>query len=390
MSPATPSQFNCAGNEPDVRADVRFEPEGRATIEFRGRLDAATTGPCWRDLEQRLAQHRVTALAVDARHLVSCGAIGMALLRHLCSGGMTPGATVTLTDLRPELQEVLDAFCEQDWIEYQRGGAVRTSPLRELGRKARRASGELRLQATFVGQVVRALASLTIHPARVRWRMVKTLFERAGVNALPIISLISFLVGLIIASETAHRLVHFGAQILVAGIIGFSAVRDLGPLMTAILMAGRSGSAFAAELGTMKVNEELDALESMGLDPIRFLVVQRLIAGVALMPFLTIYSMFMGILGGTAFMVTLGYSVEEVYHEMAARVGLSDIIVGLSKSVVFGIIVAGVGCLRGMQTGQGPTEVGVAATRAVVTSILLIILADAVFAAMGFFLHRSA
>lgn len=382
---------NPGANEPGaaVQASIQTEEGGRVRVSLRGTLDASSTGACWRDLEQRLKPLHVAVLDVDAGELASCGAIGMALLRFLCMGGMTPGATVTLHGLKAELQETLRTFSEEQWAAY-RGHVETRAPLtRQVGRTARKTAADFRAQIIFVGRVAAALASTVFYPKRLRWPVVIRIFETAGVNALPIISLISFLVGLIIASETAHRLAQFGAEILVAGIIGFSAVRDLGPLMTAILMAGRSGSAFAAELGTMKVNEELDALAAMGLDPVRFLVVQRLVAGIALMPVLTVYSMFMGIFGGALIMHMMGFSMREILQEMAARVDLSDIGIGLAKSFVFGVIVAGVGCLRGLQTGEGPTEVGKAATRAVVTSILLIIVADAVFAAAGFFLERG-
>src|SRR5262249_46067778 len=161
-------------------------------------------------------------------------------------------------------------------------------------------------------------------------------------------------------------------------------VRELGPMMTAIMLAGRSGAAFAAEIGTMKVNEELAALVTMGLDPIRFLALQRVAAGILLTPLLTVYTMFTGVLGGTLVMGSLGFSWPVIYHQMATRVGLTDIGIGLGKSIVFGAIFSAVGCLRGFQTGQGPISVGLSATRAVVTSIFLIILADTVFAGAGF------
>jgi phospholipid/cholesterol/gamma-HCH transport system permease protein len=230
------------------------------------------------------------------------------------------------------------------------------------------------------------LAAALVHPERLRWMEVKRVFIAAGVNALPIVSLLSFLVGLIIGFEGSKPLAQFGAQIFIADMVGFSAIRELGPMMTAILLAGRSGAAFAAEIGTMKIDEELAALSSMGLNPLRFLALQRVAAGILLTPLLTVYTMFTGVLGGTLVMVSLGFSVPAIYHEMAARVQLEDIGIGLGKSVVFGAIFSAVGCLRGFQTGQGPIAVGVAATRAVVSSIFLIILADTVFAGATFFL----
>jgi len=163
-------------------------------------------------------------------------------------------------------------------------------------------------------------------------------------------------------------------------------VREMGPLMTAILLAGRSASAFAAEIGTMKVNEELNALETLGLSPIQFLVVPRIVAGILVAPLLTCYSILMGVVGGALVMLGLGFSLMLILHQMASSVRLTDLAVGISKGVVFGIIVSGVGCWRGLQTEQGPSAVGLSTTRAVVTSLLLIIVADACFSTISYFL----
>jgi len=221
-----------------------------------------------------------------------------------------------------------------------------------------------------------------------RWPEVRRVLELAGANAVPIVSLVSILVGLIIAFESAQPLAQFGAQIYVANMIGLVMVRELGPLLAAILLAGRSGSAFAAEIGTMKVNEELNALETLGLDPIRFLVVQRITAGVLLTPLLTFYATFMGVLGGVLVTLGLGYPLSLVFHQLSSSVQLSDVVFGATKGVVFGAIVSAVGCLRGLQTQQGPSAVGISTTRAVVTSILLIIIADAVFSVLFFVLKQ--
>jgi phospholipid/cholesterol/gamma-HCH transport system permease protein len=159
-------------------------------------------------------------------------------------------------------------------------------------------------------------------------------------------------------------------------------------LLAAVLLAGRSGSAFAAEIGTMKVNEELDALQTLGLDPIRFLVIQRIVAGVFLSPLLAFYATFMGILGGVLVTVGLGFPLSLVLHQLASSVRVSDVILDASKGLVFGIIVSAVGCLRGLQTKEGPSAVGVSTTRAVVTSILLIVIADAVFSVLYYFLMK--
>ncbi len=166
-----------------------------------------------------------------------------------------------------------------------------------------------------------------------RWGELAVVFEKAGVNALPIVSLISVLMGLVIAFEGAQTLEMFGAQIFIANMIGIVMIREFSPIFTAIIFAGRSGSAFAAEIGTMKVNEELDALETMGLDPIRFLVIQRVLAGTLLMPVLAAYSMVVGILGGIIVMLTMGFPFSQIWTQLSGAVGVCDVLVGISKSV---------------------------------------------------------
>jgi phospholipid/cholesterol/gamma-HCH transport system permease protein len=258
----------------------------------------------------------------------------------------------------------------------------------EAGRAVRQTAADLREQVEFLGSIARHLPPAILNRRQMRWPEVGRVFELAGANAVPIVSLVSVLVGLIIAFESTQPLAQFGAQIYVVNMIGLVMVRELGPLLAAILLAGRSGSAFAAEIGTMKVNEELDALKTFGLDPIRFLVVQRIVAALLLTPLLTFYATFLGIVGGVLVALGLGFPLVLIFHQLTSSLRLSDLGLGAAKGVVFGAIVAAVGCLRGLQTQEGPSAVGVSTTRAVVTSILLIIIADAVFSILFFMLTR--
>jgi phospholipid/cholesterol/gamma-HCH transport system permease protein len=221
-----------------------------------------------------------------------------------------------------------------------------------------------------------------------RWGEVFRVFETAGVNALPIVSLITLLVGMVISFESAQPLAQLGAQVYVANLLGLVMTRELGPVMAAIMLAGRSGSAFAAELGTMKVNEELNALHTMGLSPVQFLVVQRVMAGVLLTPVLTLYAMFAGLVGGVPVLLGLGFPLKMVLQQIQSAVHYGDLAEGLCKSMVFGLVVSSVSCLRGLQTGVGPQAVGESTTRSVVSSILLIILSDAVIASVTYTLRQ--
>ena len=221
-----------------------------------------------------------------------------------------------------------------------------------------------------------------------RWQEVAVVFEKAGVNALPIVSLISLLTGVIIAFEAAQPLAMFGAQIFIADMIGIVMVREFGPIFTAIILAGRSGSAFAAEIGTMKVNEELNALETMGLDPVRFLVIQRVFAGTLLMPVLTAYSMLdrrprrgpRDARRWASRSPRSGRSSPAPLRRLGRSRGRGRSPSSSARSS------SGLGCLRGMQTKAGPDAVGDSTTRAVVAGILMIIVVDAVFAVLTYVL----
>jgi len=235
----------------------------------------------------------------------------------------------------------------------------------------------------------RAAAAVFVDPLRGRKFSVSRAIHQAmavGVAALPIISLISFFVGAILALQSAYELRKFGALQFVANAVGISMTRELGPLMTAIVVIGRSGSAFAAELGTMKVSEEIDALETMALDPVRFLVAPKFLAMLLMMPCLTTWADFMGVLGGSAFGVArAGFTFQTYIIATLDSLASRDIVTGLIKSVVFALVITTVGCQEGFRTGLGAEQVGRSTTSAVVKSIFLVIAVDLVFTALFYF-----
>jgi len=207
-----------------------------------------------------------------------------------------------------------------------------------------------------------------------------------GVRALPILSLITFFIGLILALQAAYELRRFGAISAVATAVAISMSRELGPFITAIVVIGRSGSAFAAELGTMKVSEEIDALETMAISPVRFLVAPKFLAMMVMLPCLTIWANAMGILGGSLFGVAQAdFTFVRYIRASVDSLLLGDITTGLVKSVMFGITITAVGCLEGLSTGAGAEEVGRSTTRAVVMSIFLVVVVDLFFTALFFF-----
>lgn len=381
MSPEAPQN--------NLDADLQFAAPGAARLALRGRLDAKTTVDCWNLLERSFRDVKVERLDVDASGLKSWDSGGLALLRYLGMGRMTPGAAVSIQGMETGLEEIYRAFTLADYEAFHPSTRLKCRPLpEEVGCAMRQVALDWRRQIEFLGSITGNLLPTLVNRRQMRWVEVRRVFELAGANAVPIVSLVSVLVGMIIAFEAEQPLAQFGAQIFVVNMIGLVMVRELGPLLAAVLLAGRSGSAFAAEIGTMKVNEELDALKTFGLDPIRFLVVQRIIAAVLLTPLLTFYATFLGIVGGVVVALCLGFSLSLIFHQLTSAVQLSDVALGAAKAVVFGVIVSAVGCLRGMQTQEGPSAVGVSTTRAVVTGIVLIVIADAVFSILYFILKR--
>jgi phospholipid/cholesterol/gamma-HCH transport system permease protein len=371
-----------------VRWELSARPDGAATLTITGELDAISTPVAWSSLEKEFSVLKIASLRVDVAGLSSCDSAGLALLYHLSIGGMTPGASVSMTGLNPELEHLFRSFSSEDFLALQEHEPACSSIVDDVGSATWLWLGDLRQQVEFIGEVFIGVVKGLLSPRRMRWREVWRVFEIAGVNALPIVSLLTFLVGMVIAFESAQPLAQLGAQVFVANLLGLVMSRELGPVMAAIMLAGRSGSAFAAELGTMKVNEELNALQTMGLSPVQFLVVQRVVAGLLLTPVLTIYAMYAGLLGGIPVLLGLGFPLRMVLYQIQSGLHFGDLAEGLSKSLVFGGIVASVSCLRGLQTGEGPRAVGESTTRSVVSSILLIILADAVFAAVTYTLRK--
>ena len=240
---------------------------------------------------------------------------------------------------------------------------------------------EIKDIAWLVGECAFSAGRFFRGRAQFRWSDCLVEMQECGAMVLPIVGLISFLVGIIMAYQGALQLRQFGADVYVADLVGLSVVREMGPMMAAIVLAGRTGAAFAATLATMKANEEIDALETLGVAPVDFLVMPRLAALFVMMPLLAIYSNFLGIFGG----MVISWSILDIptslyWAETKSIIDLSDLSTGLIKAATFGLIIGLSGCLRGLKSDRSAAGVGQAATSAVVTGILLIIVSDALYA----------
>jgi phospholipid/cholesterol/gamma-HCH transport system permease protein len=363
---------------------VQETRDGTMAFAIEGRLDSASSGKIWSRAMNLVAGAKNAVL--DASGIDYCDGSGIALLVQLRNQRSEAGGHFEIRGLRPEFQQLLEAWDPGDLARLEEANPRQTNLAKEVGEAMVDLWQDTRTLIGFVGELAAALAHAALHPRRVRWRDALRVAEVAGVNALPIVVLISFLMGLIMAFQAAVPLRQFGAEIFVANLIGLSMLRELGPLMTAIILAGRSGSAFAAELGTMAVREEIDALKTMGLDPVRFLVVTRVIAAVAMTPLLTIFADLLGLMGGSVVMLSLGFPLITYFHQIQYAVTYGSLLGGLLKAFVFGILVAAIGCLRGLQTGTGATAVGQSTTSAVVSGIILIAITDGIFSVVYYYL----
>jgi phospholipid/cholesterol/gamma-HCH transport system permease protein len=358
-------------------------PEGNAAVlRLSGRLDVYSVAAIWDAAVAALEAHPRSPVIIDATAVEYCDGAGTALLVELLRRPRPASATVSVRGLQDRFARLLDQFDPKGFIARAVPPPPRISLTERVGRDAAQLlqSGYDRL--AFVGESAAALADTAVHPLRVRWGDALDIAQRAGANAVPIVMLVGFLIGVILAFQSAIAMHQFGAEIYVANLVSLSLLRELGPLMTAILFAGRAGSAFAAEIGTMKVNEEIDALVTMGLNPVRFLVVPRLLAGLLTCPALTLLADFVGLIGGAVVMRGFGIPLVTYFQQVESAATQGDLFGGVLKSFVFGLLVAGVGCLQGLRTGQGPSAVGLSTTRAVVGGIVLIVAADGVFAVL--------
>ncbi len=371
-----------------AEAFLRSDKSG-PVLTVRGRLDAVTLPAVWRTIFGKVGAAwpgKGTHLIVDASGVIYCDGAGIGLFIELNRRAERASARAEFRGLSPDLRSLLDRATLADPAHGLPGRHRPAHPVEHLGRATATTLADCRAMVEFLGELVAALVWAAGHASRVRGRDVLLICEKAGANAVPVVCLLGWLIGLIISFQAASPLRHLGVDSMIPTLLAISMVRELGPLITAIILAGRSGSAFAAELGTMKVTEEISALTTFGIQPVRFLVVPRLLAALFMTPLLSACATLFGLVGGYLVMATLGYGPGFYINQIKGAVDYIDLLQGLFKSFVFAFLIAGVGCMKGLQTLGGPGAVGDSTTRAVVAGIVLVVTADGILNVLFFFL----
>lgn len=371
MNNATPVSCCVRFNKPDAEQLI---------VQFEGTCRIGQELPQIGDFRQQLESGPdIRTVSFDTRKLAGWDSVFLVILHKIITLCRENNIQTDMKGLPHGVQRLMNLTAAGFDKSHASPTAAHSSFLSKMGDETVGVYYSFLDMLEFLGDVTVAFARMLQGKARFRRIDLLWTIQECGVQALPIVSLISLLVGLILAFVGAIQLITFGAQIYVAGLVGIAMVRVMGAVMTGVIMSGRTGAAYAAQLGTMQVNEEIDALTTMGISPIEFLVLPRMIALCLMMPLLCLYANLMGILGGMIVGVgMLDLNLVEYYNMTRDTVSLNDFWVGLFQSVVFGVLVALAGCLRGMQCGRSASAVGEAATSAVVMSIVNIVVATAI------------
>ncbi len=356
-----------------------MESNGRAELRVGGRLALREGNGLWR--EMRLLTIATTGtMRVDLSEVESVDGASAALLVALRVDLRERGLDLEFADARPDVQRMLELYDCPEGVSCLKEPPKRQGLLDQVGQSALDLVASMRGVLAFIGDMCVSLVAALPAPRTIHWQDMGRLMERAGADGLPIVLLINFLIGLIMALQSAPQLHQFGADIFVADFVGKGMTRELGPLMTAIILAGRSGAAYAAELGTMKLSEEVDALRTLGLDPQRFLVFPRVIALMLMAPLLTVMGVAVGCIGGLLVATTtLNLTVAAYVNQLQSVIGFWDVFGGLFKSAVFAMTIVFIACQRGLATRGGAQGVGSSTTSAVVVILFSLVALDAIF-----------
>lgn len=350
-------------------------------MALSGQLTISNAADALAELSTAVKQNTFTSLSLDLKDMGTMDDYGALVLYELKNTLLRPGLDFQIENIPEKINPILTTSIADAPSRALYPSAPRSNLVSETGAAAIRQIKGASFFIAFIGSLVMAVLRIVRKPKSLRKQDILEHMKTTGVDALPVVALISALLGLIMAFMSSLQLKQFGANLYVASLVSLAMVSELGPIMTAIIVAGRSGSAYAAEISAMKISEEVDALRIMGFDPVVFLAIPRMLAAVIVVPILTMFANLFAICGGLFIGVTmLDLSMTSYINQTFNTLKLFELFWGLSKSFVFAILISGVGCLRGFQAKGGASAVGQAATSAVVTSIFLIVLFDSIFA----------
>jgi phospholipid/cholesterol/gamma-HCH transport system permease protein len=350
-----------------------------AGLKLVGELRMADATPVWRTLRRLAGQRAGGRFDIDVSDAVTVDGAIMSLLVGLRAALSSRNVHVEIVGASERLEQIVHLYHGHE-PPRPKERIVRETALARIGAATERLLRSLRCLLVFLGETMAAARGFLGGPAAVNWRSIPTLTSRAGADGLPIVLLLNFLVGFVMGFQSARQLKLYGANIYVADVVGISVTRELAPLMTAIIMSGRSGASFAAELGSMRVSEEIDALKTMGLSPAPYLILPRVAALALVAPVLTLLGGVVGVAGGGAVAVSsLDVSAMGYLAELRTALVPSDMWTGLIKSVAFGIAIALIGCQQGFATRGAAEGVGRSTTTTVVSSLFAIVIIDTVF-----------
>ena len=361
--------------------DISYHADSSIVVRPGHDIDVETAASLLNEVIAIVRTKKVNTLTFDLSHVNYLDEFGCILLSEIKDAVHRRNGKFNLVHANQETENAFRKFLTEQYNQCAILKRKNPGIFVSLGDATIRELFNVRYMVSFLGSVVLALFRVMVRPRFFRLDDTLLVMKKTGVDALPIVALISFLLGLIMAFMSSLQLQQFGADIYVASLVALAMISELGPIMTAIVVAGRSGSAFAAEIGTMRISEEVDALYTMGFNPTIFLVVPRVVASLIVIPILTIFSDIFAIAGGlvVGFFI-LDLSTSAYIEKTIETITLFEVFWGLLKSVVFALLITWTGCLRGFQVRGGPAAVGNAATSAVVSSIFLIILFDSIFA----------
>lgn len=354
-------------------------PSNAVKINFSGRLDVDSVTSLWTNCLAEVTKLQPQSLVLELAHVDYIDSAGMALLQVLQNQQTSAHHSCTIQNLKPDFQQLFDYINRK--VEKAPSDVMPAEGLTEhLGHFAVNIVQDVKDNIIFLGIFCYQLFFAFLHPKKIRWLDFWRVASITGPQALFLLVLIGFLIGLISTFQAAPSFGEFGVQIFMVNLVGLGLIREMGPLMTSVLLAGRTASSFAAEIGTMKINQEIDALTTMGLNPIKFLVIPRVLATVVMTPIASVFLITFGLIGCFIVMFHLGYPLDACLNQLYSTITISDCLGGLVKTFAFSWVIASVGCLYGIRTKRDTQAVGTSTTQAVVSALIMLVIVDGIFA----------